>query len=234
MRPLFWCKIWIMKKTHKRVFSGSFRGLKYVSEAYGSAYYPKLLGTYEKELQGTLNKVILQKPETVLIIGAGEGYYSAGIAKLLPDSFIHSFETIPSGQLLIQKMCRLNDITNVKINGEFQLDKHYELIGQSDLIIVDIEGDEVMLLEKYLFENSKKNWIIEIHGSEILQLIQQEAHLFFNVEWIPVAKRTLRDIPADFLLFLPGIFNRYWLSLLQEWRTDSLGWLILQPKQRAQ
>lgn len=232
VRPIALCEYWIKKTTGRQVYSGPFSGLKYVEKANGSAYYPKLLGTYEKEIQHSLSTLIHQKPDSILIIGAGEGYYAAGLAKLLPGSAIHAFEIDTTGQVLLQAMCSLNQIENISIYGEFHLAKHAALLDQNQLIIVDIEGDEEMLLGKDLFVHSKNNWMIEIHSFDLLQKLQMEAQLRFDIQWIPVAKRTLADFPSHFPMLLSGILHRYWLSLVQEWRNESLGWLILQPKEQ--
>lgn len=53
-----------------RVVQGPFGGLVYTKEAAGSEFAPKLLGTYESELQGPVAELIAGKPRLIVDIGA--------------------------------------------------------------------------------------------------------------------------------------------------------------------
>ena len=60
-----------------KVLNGPFEGMQYPNfESYGSASWPKLLGTYESEL----TNAILAKKDTdyssIVDIGCAEGYYA--------------------------------------------------------------------------------------------------------------------------------------------------------------
>ena len=74
------------------VAGGPFKGLRYVDSAMGSTLGPKLLGTYEKELNHIVERIIARAYGTVVNIGAGEGYYAVGLATRMPDSRIICFE----------------------------------------------------------------------------------------------------------------------------------------------
>lgn len=58
------------------VKSGPFAGLRYPSiTSYGSAIYPKLIGTYESELFCDINNLMKDTYDSIIDIGFAEGYY---------------------------------------------------------------------------------------------------------------------------------------------------------------
>lgn len=63
------------------ILSGPFKGLMYPRESVGSAWAPKLLGTYESELSPTIERIVSGGYRSVVDIGAAEGYYAVGLAK---------------------------------------------------------------------------------------------------------------------------------------------------------
>ena len=66
---------------HPHVLSGPFHGMRYVDHSVGSSLFPKLIGTYEKELRYWLEAQFTESNLTTIVnIGAGEGYYAVGAA----------------------------------------------------------------------------------------------------------------------------------------------------------
>ena len=73
----------LLKKlfANKVVLTGIFKGLKYPElTAYGSALYPKLIGSYEKELCPTLARLLEKNYSEIIDTGCAEGYYAVGLA----------------------------------------------------------------------------------------------------------------------------------------------------------
>lgn len=66
----------------KRILAGPFRGMKYIENSHGSAYLPKILGSYEKELHKFIPRIVEEEYELILDIGAAEGYYAVGLSYL--------------------------------------------------------------------------------------------------------------------------------------------------------
>src|SRR5215469_15759685 len=71
------------------VLGGPFRNMKYNNWtrlsglAKASAYYPKLLGTYEIEIVPFIQRITDLGIGRIVVVGAGEGYYAVGLARLL-------------------------------------------------------------------------------------------------------------------------------------------------------
>src|SRR5690606_8070667 len=61
----------------KQVLNGVFEGMRYSSfTAFGSELYPKLLGSYELEIQGVITELAQQSFDVIVDVGCAEGYYA--------------------------------------------------------------------------------------------------------------------------------------------------------------
>ena len=77
------------RETRRRPASvghGPCRGTAYPRYAADKALLPRLLGTYECEVHGAVEKLCSMQPDVVAIAGAGEGYYVGGVARRVPSA----------------------------------------------------------------------------------------------------------------------------------------------------
>lgn len=112
--------------------------------------FPKLLGTYEKELCSVIEQAIARRPQLVVDIGAAEGYYAVGLATRLPTARLVCFETQANYHYLLRELGSLNNITErLSILGSCTSRLLNETLEreQSTLVICDIEGTEDVLLD---------------------------------------------------------------------------------------
>ena len=86
VRPLLW------EQLGGIVAGGPFQGLRYIRESVGSAWAPKMLGTYEKELWPVVDVLIRRRPRWIVDVGAAEGYYAVGLAMRLGAAQVVAFE----------------------------------------------------------------------------------------------------------------------------------------------
>ena len=105
--PESYLKNLIIKETYYKILSVPFKNLNYKTdtESVGSAYWPKLIGTYEKELNIIIEGVLAKNPQLidgVVNIGAAEGYYAVGLAQRLKNVYVTAFESQLQGQKLIR------------------------------------------------------------------------------------------------------------------------------------
>jgi len=178
--------------TDKVVLHGPFKGMKYSSMAsVGSMLYPKLLGSYERELHGVIDNLIANNYNQILDIGCAEGYYAIGLAIKSPASKIYAYDTDPVGRELCEKMAELNGVADRVIMGETcTADEllHFDFTD-SALIVCDCEG-----YEEYLFnqENVKKlkncDLLIETHDFVNLNISGTLIELFSATHNIQVIK----------------------------------------------
>ena len=93
--------------------------MRYIDSSVGSAYIPKLIGTYERELSPIVEEVCACNSTTIIDIGAAEGYYAIGFARRLPNAKIIAYELQPEGREKIAEMALLNDVSDqVDIRGQ--------------------------------------------------------------------------------------------------------------------
>src|SRR3990172_3223867 len=98
-----WCIGMLTQLADCRVASGPFQGMRYVGKAVESAFFPKLMGTYEKELHGIwYRQIAAASSRWVVNIGAAEGYYAVGLLFSKATTTIICFEESAVGQSLIR------------------------------------------------------------------------------------------------------------------------------------
>jgi len=90
---------------------GPFKGMKYpVSESMGSTLFPKLIGSYERELHPIIEAICRTACTDVVNIGCGEGYYSVGLAMRLSSANVLAFDVDERAVELCRKMAELNHV----------------------------------------------------------------------------------------------------------------------------
>ncbi len=215
-----------------RVISGVFQGMKYPNYSMWGAYFPKLLGTYEKELFGVLKELKTHPIAEIVVIGADDGYYPVGLS-LLFSKPVAAFEKALESESSIAHLSGLNKAKEVSFQGTCFPDSFRP--EANSLILMDIEGDEVCFLDSCILPHGQHAyWIIEVHGEERKRLLMEACYDFFTMNFIGIRSRTLSDLPVTVHNVWKVLFRRYWMCLLNEWRGNdgqsSIGWLILQPK----
>jgi 23S rRNA U2552 (ribose-2'-O)-methylase RlmE/FtsJ len=149
------------------VKNGPLKGLIYPGFiSYGSSIYPKIIGSYERELHPTLFEIIYSKFNNIIDIGSAEGYYAVGLAKKSPNSKIIAFDIKQEANKLCKKLATLNNVEN-RILIQQKCDSNWLLkykFTVNDLIICDCEGYEKELFTKKNIENLRNTTLlIEVH-----------------------------------------------------------------------
>ena len=74
------------------VNAGPFKGMRYVTEAYGSTHLPKLIGCYEDELHQVSEELIIREYLTIINVGCDESYYAVGLSLRVPNADVYVVE----------------------------------------------------------------------------------------------------------------------------------------------
>ena len=218
-----------------KVQAGPFRGLRYANSSVGSSYYNKLIGTYECELHGVVEGFRDLAPAKVIDVGAAEGYYAMGLARMFPRAEVVTFEGDELGRRLQRQMVRRNGlgdrVRREGFCGPDDLQREMENEG-TILLILDCEGGEKELLDPDRIPALRRaHALVELHFfadpamAERLTERMEDSHL---VERIRSRDRTLEDYPAGCrgARSAAGL-RRY---LMQEGRREATEWLWLTPK----
>ena len=145
---------------------GLFKGMVYPDfTAYGSAIFPKLLGTYESELYFEVEQLLKNNYKYIIDIGCAEGFYAVGTARLSPSSIILAYDINEKAISFCKQMAQLNNVSNIKFGDFCSQDTLRELdFGNKSLIICDCEGYEKELFDKNISSSLKKcDILIELH-----------------------------------------------------------------------
>jgi precorrin-6B methylase 2 len=223
-----------LQKPHV-VLAGLFKGMIYPRlESYGSELAPKILGTYEYEIQDKLKTFMDFAPNNVLDIGCAEGYYAVGIGMKLNKSRILAFDVSKKAISLCKNLASRNGVSNIdykeKCDSSYIADFPFQ---KNDLIICDTEGYEWLLFNETNVQNLRNcNLIIELHNSENHSRANF-INLFKNTHQIEIFQYKKRiDFQCELLEGMDMTKKSYILSecrngILNE---GSQEWLVLQAK----
>lgn len=234
-RPIGYLNRLAERRTDCRVMSGPFSGMRYVNQAVGGAYIPKLLGIYERELIPVIEKICSLQPELVVNIGAGEGYYAVGLAMRIPGSTVVAFESEPSGRTAIGDMASMNGVLDrIKIRGECRTPDFDSVLGSSrnTIIVCDAEGAEAELLDPGKVSGLARTPVLaEMHDfvcPGVTELIKKRFGPTHEVREIWQESRSRDDFPwkTVWTRLLPGSYLDWAVS---EWRPVRMNWLWLTP-----
>lgn len=220
----------LRKQNGNRVASGPFKGLEYVEKAYGSQLFPKLLGTYEKELHPIIEHIFGRTYEKFINIGAGEGYYAVGVAMRMPSTLVVCFERHRASQRLLKKVAKKNRVSDqIHLIGCCTPRLLSQVLPPARdthiLIICDVEGAEIELLQPLTVPGlSSADILVELHGTAISEEIRRRFESTHIITCILSQPRTLKDWPPQVI-----VDEQYRAECLSEYRGQS-EWFWMVPK----
>jgi len=147
------------------VQSGPFAGMAFLDRVSEGAYIPKLLGSYEAELHGVIEQICAAGYDTVVNVGCAEGYYAVGLARRLPSARVHAFDIDSNARQLCGQLVEVNGVADqVAIAGELAGSDFAKFAGGRVLVLCDIEGAEVELLDPDAYPPLRHmDLLVEIH-----------------------------------------------------------------------
>jgi hypothetical protein len=219
----------------KIVLNGPFKGMKYPSfSSAGSSFFPKLLGSYERELHGVIAHFLTKDYTEVLDIGSAEGYYAIGLALHQNCKKIYAYDTDLSARTLCAQMARLNKVENkieLKETCTAEELKNFDFTGRG-LIICDCEGYEQNLFDDDNIQNLKKcDLLIETHDFIDLSISEKLIGLFEKTHHIQIIKSIddIEKVKTYTYEEINGLTRNEKMNLLREWRPAIMEWLICTP-----
>ena len=214
------------------VLSGPFVGMNYVPQAVGSAFVPKLLGSYEAELHGVMEQILAADYAVVVDVGCAEGYYANGIARRLPSAYVYAFDTDPEARQLCESMAALNGVQErVTVRGKCEPGGLNALLAGRSLIICDAEGFETELLRPELAPAmARADILVELHDHlepGITPLLLKRFGETHQATLINAKERDPNDYPL--LRFTEAKSRQLAVS---EFRPSGQQWAFLKSRQR--
>lgn len=224
----------------KRILDGPFKGMLYVDSSIGSAFIPKILGTYELELEGVIANIVESPPDHLLNLGAAEGYYTVGFARALPQAMITSWEVKEEGRNLTRQLAEVNGVeaSRLNIQGFCSVSDFRNFLGKipqdcSILVLADIEGGEAMLLDPEVIPRLRDcAFLIELHEFRVPGVTNVLIDRFsstHSIKKIDAVARKFSDWPDDFNSAKSAAWNGTKVALMNERRPSGMAWLYLMP-----
>lgn len=218
--------------TANKVASGPFVDLALQEERL---FLPILLGTYEKEIHPWLREVACDPGATILNIGAGDGIYAVGLARMLPGCHVLAFETQEIRQTSLRILAAKNGVQDrLRVEGEFA--KRHALgagLPAPAIVLMDIEGFEETFLDAEVAEAWRDTLVvIETHdgfragNSGRLREVFSRTH---HVDEVHTTPRSMTDWPLQGL-FWKLLPSRWLLRAMFEERPFPQSWLRFRPK----
>jgi hypothetical protein len=180
------------------VSSGIFKGMKWPRRTLvGSEFAPKILGTYELEIQDLFRELVNDVQITSFVdIGAAEGYYAVGAAMIRPQLPVFAYEIQEQAHNGIRSLAESNGVSKLlTVLPTFCVQQvDISKIGSKPLVLVDIEGAEVELIDQSfqkLF--TKATLLIEVHDFIVPgtgELLRKRLRSTHNVKKISYNFRT--------------------------------------------
>jgi len=237
-RPIGYLMHLTWSKSQGKVQAGPFTGMRYLHDsvgATGSAYIPKVLGIYERELNTCVEKAVSLNFQQIINVGAGEGYYAVGMAMRVPLASIVAFEMEPKGQQMIQQLAKQNQVQDrIQILGKCEIDDLNALltVGKKTLLVVDVEAYELILLNPEKIPDLKHTTIlVELHDfiqrgiAEELQTRFTNTH---HIERIWQDDRHGQEFPYN-TFYTRCLPHSYLDWAVSEWRPEKMSWYWMEP-----
>ncbi len=220
-----------------RVPQGPFQGMRYIRACVGSALWPKLLGTYELELNPAVEELIRWQPDVIINAGAAEGYYAVGMALRCPQAIVAAYEMFAEGRKLVKLLAAKNHIgSQLQLAEELTPALLQERLAKAvrPAVILDVEGAELELLDFQRCPDLRKAFVLlenhDVASGSTLPEMRRRFEATHAVEEIPIAPRTLADLPAGLRSLARIGWKEELLKLMDEGRYAAPPWLKLQPR----
>ena len=154
------------------VQAGPFAGMRYLPFASGSGLLPKIVGSYEMEIHPAVAESIARAPESLLNVGAGEGYYAVGYARRLPKLRVEAFDTDVLARDHLRQLARWNGVAErIEVHGLCTPAELERRSAKRTLVICDCEGCEGELLDPRRSPRlAAADLLVELHVERIPEI----------------------------------------------------------------
>ena len=216
------------------ISAGPFKGMNYVGASVGSLLLPKLVGAYEAEISGVIEKMAVHGYDRILNIGCAEGYYAVGLAMRSSKTRVFAFDIDDNAARLCRELAQCNGVGDrVIFSGACGPAKLNEMIQGETAVICDCEGYEMELLDPAKAPKlAHADMLVELHRIPDPEISVKDTLLkrfdsTHNYQFIPIAGHDPSQYPI-----LQKLSPRDRKIAVSELRTGVNGWGWWERKQR--
>ena len=207
------------------VRGGPFAGLALPVDSVCSERWPKLAGTYEQELAPVVQRCIERGYETVVNVGAAEGYYAVGFARAGVPRVI-AVDPLARARQRVRAVAEANGVADrVEVRALATRRRLSGWLEHGGLVVMDCEGTEYGLLDPARCPGLRgADVLVEVHEFAVDGLGAELAERFaptHEVTWIEQAVRHPEQEPA-----LVGLAPDLAAAAVAEQRPGRLHWAL--------
>jgi len=224
----------VRRQTDGRVVSGPFAGMWF---GLPVPHLPAYLGTYELELAPLLAELARVPFDVVLNVGAADGYYAAGLARLWPGARVVAFEMLPEKQENVRRVAAENGVAErVAIEGEGTRERLEAVTRAAErpLVWIDVEGAELELLDLESVPALRRaEIVVELHPQLVAQPRETLERRFAATHVVQVVlgeERRPEQFPLTGRLWRTPPGRALALEAMEERRPVRQDWLRLTPR----
>lgn len=213
---------------------GPFEGLQYPPrEEWASCRFEKIIGAYEAEIHPFLESILHEDFGVILNVGAAEGFYGVGLARMFEDSRVIAFEADPAKAEFLGRLAALNGVSDrIQLEGLCGESDFRELEGSPpDLLVCDIDGGEKDLLDPGRFPWLRDTIILlELHDCflpGLSSLIRERFTPSHRIDCVMNAGLAYEEYPE-----LHGLLFEEIYAMVGEDRRGLQTWFLMTPEHR--
>jgi hypothetical protein len=220
----------VVQQCGSTVQGGPFAGMRFVDQSAEGCHVPKLLGCYESELHSHVLAASERGYEAVINIGAAEGYYAVGLARLMPNARVYAYDTNAAAHPVCQSLAERNGVSDrVTIGGAFAGEDFERFAEQKVLVVCDIEGGEAELLDPERFPALRAmDLIVELHDSPRSRPSVLVPERFGASHIVTMVRHGMPSVKLPALFEQLGHLDQ--LLAVWEWRSEPTPWAVMQVR----
>jgi hypothetical protein len=217
----------VVQQCGTTVQSGPFEGMRFVAQSTEGCHVPKLLGCYEAELHPHILAAARRGYDVVINIGAAEGYYAVGLARLMPHARVHAYDTNAASHAVCRSVAESNGVADrIVIGGTFRGEDFATFAGRRTLVVCDIEGGETALLDPTRYPALRTmDVIVELHDSAHAKPSALIPERFAATHDVTMVRHGGRAGPLPALFEPLGHLDQ--LLAVWEWRSAPTPWAVM-------
>jgi hypothetical protein len=217
----------VVQQCGATVQGGPFQGMQFVAQSAEGCHVPKLLGCYESELHAHVLAAAERGYDTVLNIGAAEGYYAVGLARLMPAVRVYAHDTNLAAHPVCRTLAERNGVADrVVIGAAFAGEDFERFADQKVLVMCDIEGGETDLLDPQRYPALQTmDIIVELHDSPRAKPSVVIPERFGATHDVTMVRHGGQAVALPALLEQLGHLDQ--LLAVWEWRSEPTPWAVM-------
>lgn len=224
----------VRAQTDGRVVDGPFAGMWY---GIPVPHLPAYLGTYELELRPLVATLTHTRFDVVLNVGAADGYYAVGLARLWPGTRVVAFELVTARHATLRRVAAENGVQErLVVEGACTAERLDELArgAERPLVWMDVDGAEIELLDPEQAPGLRRaEVVVELHEylvrgvRETLEARFAQTH---SGQIVPGQGRTVEQFPLRGRFWRTALGRAVAREAMQERRPAPQEWLHLRPR----